>query len=169
MDGYGDDYRAGVSRAWEASTNEVDSMGVRRVVARLGVVLSRSGGAFPKMSLPFQFFAGGPLGSGNQWISWIHMEDVIRGIQFLIDHDDVKGKVNLTATPVQNREFARILGKAMKRPAFLTTPGFALRALFGEMSIVLLEGQKVSADLLKGYGFTFRYPKLSSAVEELIG
>lgn len=165
----GTDFLAQVCVDWEASTESAESMGVRRVVVRTGVVLSDRGGALPKMALPFRLFAGGPLGSGRQFFPWIHIADEVAAIRFLIENDAAAGPYNLAApNPPRNRDFVRDLGRAMGRPSLMPTPSFALRALFGEMSTVLLDGQRaVPASLQRG-GFAFTYPHAIAALQDLV-
>jgi uncharacterized protein (TIGR01777 family) len=161
------DYLAGVCQAWEASTQPVEDLGVRRVVTRSGVVLSTRAGAFPRMLLPFRLFAGGPLGSGKQWLSWVHLEDEVRALRFLIENPAARGAINIAAQPMPNRQFAKVLGKVMHRPAFIPAPAFAIRLLFGEMSTVVLDGQRVSAERLTGLGFRFRFPDAEAALMDI--
>lgn len=165
----GDDYLAGVSREWEAGTVPVEELGVRRVVIRTAVVLSPRGGALERMLLPFRLFAGGPLGSGRQWLSWIHITDQVRAIRFLMDNPVAQGVFNLSAIPVTNGEFARVAGRVMKRPSFFRVPAFVLRQMLGEMSTMVLDGQRTSAEKLTRLGFTFLYPDLESALKHLVG
>jgi hypothetical protein len=164
----GDDFLASVCRNWEASTQPVEALGVRRVIARTGVVLSAEAGALPRMLLPFKLFAGGPLGSGRQWMSWIHIDDQVRALRFLIETPEAKGAYNLSATPLTNRDFARVTGKVMRRPAFFAVPAPIIRLLFGEMSTVLLDGQRVSAKRLTDLGFKFRFPDAEMALTDLL-
>jgi len=166
----GDDFLANLCEKWEASTEAVEQMGVRRVVIRTGVVLDTEGGAFPRMVLPFRLFAGGPVGNGHQWVSWIHYLDVVDSIRFLIEHGAVSGAVNLTApNPVQNRTLAKAIGKALNRPAFIPAPGFVLKIVFGEMSTVLLDGQQVLPGCLDGAGYDFKFSTVQGAVQDLLG
>lgn len=167
-DDYGADFGASVTRAWEASTKPVEEMGVRRVIARTGVVLHARKGALPRMLLPFKFFVGGRLGSGRQWFSWIHLTDAVRGIRFLLDNPQANGIFNLCAESVTNREFARAVGKAMHRPSLIPVPAFVLKTMFGEMSTIILEGQNVTAKRLQEMGFTFLYPKIDAALQDLL-
>jgi uncharacterized protein (TIGR01777 family) len=154
---------------WEGSTAAVESLGVRRAVARSAPVLSTQGGAFPLMALPFRFFVGGPLGSGRQWFPWIHIEDEIRAIRFLIETEAAVGSFNLTAPDtVMNAEFSRVLGRVMQRPAFFRVPAFALRLALGEMSTVVVDGQRAVPDKLRDLGFTFRFPTLEMALRDLL-
>ena len=165
----GEDFLAHVCSDWEASTAEVEAMGVRRVVIRTGVVLSGQGGALPRMTLPFRLFAGGPLGSGRQYFPWIHIADEVAAIRFLLENEKASGPYNLAApNPPQNREFVRDLGRAMGRPSFLPTPSFALQVLFGEMSTVLLDGQRAVPARLQEDGYTFIFPETVAALGDLV-
>lgn len=165
----GKDFLAKVCFDWEMSTAPVSKMGVRRPVIRTGVVLSKEGGALPKMLLPFKFFAGGPIGSGKQWLPWIHLTDQVRAIKFLLDHPSADGPFNLAApNPVNNKQFGEILGAIMRRPAFMPTPGVAMQALFGEMSTVLLDGQRAVPQRLEELGFAFTYSTLREALSDLL-
>ncbi len=163
------DFLGTVGQAWEASTQSVEELGVRRVVARSGVVLSTRSGAFPRMMMPFKLFVGGPLGSGRQWMSWVHLDDEVRALRFLMENPQAHGAFNIAAQPVTNRQFSRALGKAMRRPAWIPVPAFALRLLFGEMSSVLLQGQRVSSQKLLDHGFQFSFPEIDSALRGLLG
>lgn len=167
---YGTGFLAGVVRDWEASTAPVEAMGVRRVVVRSGLVLGTGGGVWPRLVLPFRFFAGGPLGRGRQGFSWITLEDEVRAIRFLIDRGDLAGTFNLTAPgPVRQRDFCREMGRALGRPCGLPVPGFVLRPLFGEKAReTLLTGQFVRPARLLAAGFEFRYPDAASAVASLV-
>jgi len=165
----GTGYLAEVCRAWEASTAEVEAMGVRRVVVRTGMVLGH-GGALARMLPPFRFFLGGPPGSGEQGVSWIHLDDEVGAIRFLMENSEARGAYNLTApAPVRFRKFARILGQTLGRPYRLKTPAFALRLLFGEMADeVLLSGQLALPARLTGAGYVFRHPELEGALADLL-
>jgi uncharacterized protein (TIGR01777 family) len=165
---YGNDFLAEVSRKWEASTRMAETMGVRRVVVRSGVVLSTQAGALPRMLLPFRFFAGGQLGSGQQWMSWVHLKDAARAMSFLIDNRQAQGVFNLSATPITNRQFSRLIGKVMRRPVFFTLPAFIIRLIFGEMAVVVLEGQRVSSQRLKKLGFKYHFSESESALKDLL-
>lgn len=158
-----------VCRDWERSTQEVESMEVRRAVARMGVVLNLDGGALPRMLLPFRLFVGGPLGDGRQWFPWIHIQDTVRAIRFLMESPRASGVFNLTAPqPVTNRELSRIIGRLLRRPALMPTPRLALELAFGEMASVLLDSQRVVPRRLLDLGFVFRFPDASSALEDLL-
>jgi len=166
----GNDFLAQICVEWEESTAAVEDMdGVRRVIIRSGVVLSTEGGAFPRMLLPFKMFAGGPIGSGKQGLSWIHLADQVAAIRFLIEHPDASGPFNLTApNPLTNAQFGKALGKALHRPAIMPTPSFAMKLAFGEMSLVLLEGQQTVPQRLQELGFTFEFPKAEGALRDLV-
>jgi uncharacterized protein (TIGR01777 family) len=164
----GSDFAAQVCRDWEASSAAVEAAGVRRALIRTGVVLATDGGALPKMALPFKLFVGGPVGSGRQWLSWIHLADEVAAIRFLIEHPEAAGPFNLSApNPLTNRDFSRALGQALHRPALFPVPAFVLKLLFGEMSSVLLTGQRVIPARLEQLGFTFRYPSADAALAAL--
>jgi uncharacterized protein (TIGR01777 family) len=166
----GSDFTAQVCQAWEESTAEVERIGVRRAVIRTcAVVLSLEGGAFPFMLLPFRFFLGGPLGSGKQWFSWMHIADEARAIRFLIDHPQGSGVFNLAAPDtLTNAEFSRILGKVMKRPAFFPTPALLLRLLFGEKVEVILGSQRQAPLRLQELGFQWEFPTAEEALKDLL-
>lgn len=165
----GDDFLARVCVEWEASTAEVEAMGVRRPVLRTGIVLSREGGALPRMALPFRMLAGGPLGNGRQWLPWIHEEDEVGAIRFLIERADADGPFNLTAPePLSNRDFSRALGEVLHRPSFAPAPGFAFRLLLGEMADALLHGQRAVPRRLLDLGYVFRYPEAPGALRDLL-
>jgi hypothetical protein len=147
----------------------VEAFGVRRAIIRSGVVLSMGGGALPLMMLPFRFFLGGALGSGDQWLAWIHIEDQVRAIRFLIQNPAAQGPFNVTApNPVTNAEFSRRLADAMDRPAFFRVPAFTIRLALGEMSTVVLNGQRAVPERLLSLGFSFRFPELKKALNNLI-
>lgn len=164
----GNDFLAHICLEWEASTQAVEAMGVRRAIIRTGVVLSRAGGALPQMVLPFRLMAGGPLGNGKQWVSWIHLNDEVGAIRFLASHPDVSGVYNLTApNPLTNADFGRILGRTLHRPYWLPAPAFALKLLLGEMSTLVLDGQKVLPRRLLDSGYVFTFSRLEDALNDL--
>ncbi len=166
----GDDFLARLaSDDWEPSTAPVEEMGVRRVVIRTAAVLDATEGALPSMMLPFRFFVGGPMGSGKQWLSWIHILDQVAAIRFLMDHKEASGPFNLSApTPMTNADFSRELGRAMGRPSFVPIPGFAMKLAFGQVTSVLLEGQRAIPERLQELGFEFRFPDAGAALEDLL-
>jgi uncharacterized protein (TIGR01777 family) len=165
----GNDFTSHVAVQWEASTAPVEAMGVRRVVIRSGVVLAREGGALPRMALPFRLFAGGYYGNGRQWLSWIHSADEVRGIQFLMENSAASGVFNLTSPqPLTSRAFAQALARAMGRPDWIPVPAVAFQLLFGEMSTMLLDGQRVIPRHLLDLGFRFDYPDATQALRNLL-
>ncbi|MBN1955929.1 MAG: TIGR01777 family oxidoreductase [Anaerolineae bacterium] len=165
----GEDFLARFAVEWENSTAAVETMGVRRTIIRSGAVLSTAGGSFPMMSLPFRFFVGGPLGSGRQWLPWIHIADEVAAIRFLIDNEEASGPFNLVAPDIQtNADFSRVLAQVMHRPNLFRVPAFAMRLLLGEMSVILLEGQRAAPQRLSDLGFTFRFPNLDAAIRNLL-
>jgi uncharacterized protein (TIGR01777 family) len=165
---FGNDFLAGVCRVWEASTQPVEAFGVRRVVTRFGIVLSTKSGALPRMLLPYKLLVGGPLGSGSQWMSWVHLEDAVRVLRFFIETSSVRGVFNVSGEPLTNRQFSRETGMAMRRPAFFTVPAFIIRLLLGEMGIVVLGGQSVSSKRLQEFGFDFYFPNARAALKDLL-
>jgi uncharacterized protein len=165
----GDEFQSSVCVDWEASTREVEKMGVRRVIIRTGLVLTARGGVLPRLMLPFRLFVGGPLGSGKQWYSWIAMQDEIRAMLYLLKNEQSAGVYNLTSPePVRMAEFGKVLAAVMHRPFWLPAPAFALRALLGEMSHLVLTGQKVMPQKLLTEGFQFQLPSLIVALEKIL-
>lgn len=166
----GDDFLANLTREWETAAREAEGL-ARVAILRFGIVLAADGGALKKMLLPFKMFVGGPLGSGQQWMSWVDRDDVLRMIEWALERDSVRGTYNATApSPVRNREFTRELGRVLKRPAILPAPAFALRALLGEMADpLLLTGQCVLPERARREGFEFRYPDLASSLRHALG
>ncbi|MBV6714286.1 TIGR01777 family oxidoreductase [Paenibacillus chitinolyticus] len=163
-----DDFLAEVVKEWEEAADRIPAE--RIVKIRTGLVLGTDGGAFPKMALPFKFGAGGRIGSGSQWMSWIHIADMVALIDACIHNEDISGPVNATAPhPVRNREFAQTLGSVLRRPHVLPVPAFALKLVLGELSMLLLEGQRVLPRKLLEHEFQFRYPTLEEALLELTG
>lgn len=166
----GEGFLADVAKEWEQSTHAVESLGVRRVIIRSGVVLGAEGGALLQLLKPFRFFAGGPLGSGRQWFSWIHIEDEVNAILFLLKREDLRGIFNLTAPrPLLQKDFARILGKIIRRPSWFPTPGFILRAIMGEMAEeMLLVSQRVTPHRLLEAEYRFLYPEAEQAIKDIL-
>lgn len=164
----GDDFLADVCQQWEAASVAVETIGVRRILARTGIVLSADGGALPRMALPFKLFAGGPAGSGRQWMPWIDLADEVAALRYLLEHEQARGPVNLTApNPVTNREFGHALGKALRRPSFMPAPAFALRLALGEMADLILTGQRAVPTRLLDLGYTFHHPDLEPALRNI--
>jgi uncharacterized protein len=165
----GRDSMAGLAAEWEASTRRVEAMGVRRVIIRTGIVLSKNGGALPRMILPFRFFVGGPVGSGRQWMSWIHIADEVGAIRFLIENEKAKGPFNLSAPePVTNADFSRSLGRCLGRPAVVPKPEFLLRLVYGEMADVVLNGQRAVPRRLTHMGYAFQFAEIDAALEDIL-
>ncbi len=163
-----DDFLGRVASAWEEEAQAAEPLGVRVARIRIGVVLGRGGGALARMLLPFRLGVGGRLGSGHQWMSWIHIDDLIALIAFLIKESTVRGVFNATSPfPVTNREFTRALAEALHRPAIFPVPAFALRWMFGEMSQVLLGSQRAFPDAAQRAGFVFQHPDLYATLAEL--
>ena len=166
----GDDWGAHMTaNDWEPSTAAVEEMGVRRVVARSAVVYSTDGGALPRLLLPFRLFAGGPMGSGKQWYSWIHIQDEVRALRFLIEDEGASGAYNVSAPEsITNGEQAKLIGKILRRPSFIPVPGFAMRTAFGDVADVVLKGQRVAPQRLLDLGFEFHFPNAQAALEDLL-
>lgn len=164
----GDDFLARVCQNWEAEAQKVKEYGVRLVIFRLGIVLA-NGGALGKMIGPFKMFAGGPIGSGKQWFSWIHREDLVNLISQAIEREDFSGTYNATApNPVRMKELSQTLGEVMNRPSWLPVPDFVLEILLGDGAIVVLEGQRVLPERTLSTGYNFIYPKLKPALAEIV-
>jgi uncharacterized protein (TIGR01777 family) len=166
----GDDFLAQMAVDWEAEALAARARGVRVALGRFGVVLHQSGGALAKMVPAFRLLAGGPLGSGRQWFPWIHLEDLIGAVQWLIQTPSVEGAFNFCAPQaVTNADFARTLGRALHRPACMPAPALIVRAVLGEFSQVLLGSQRAEPQRLMSVGYTFRYPRLADALEAIFG
>jgi uncharacterized protein (TIGR01777 family) len=164
----GEGFLSEVCQAWEREADAACALGVRVVKLRIGVVLAPEGGALREMLPPFRMGVGGRIGSGRQWMSWIHAADLVGLVQFALDNDALHGAVNATApAPERNADFARQLGRALHRPALLPAPAFALKALFGEMAGMLLGGQRVLPRAAEAAGFRFRHPQLPGALEDI--
>ena len=165
----GTDFLARLSVDWEKTALDAEKQGVRVAIMRFGVVLGAGGGALAQMLPAFRMFAGGPLGSGRQWLSWIHMADLLAAIEFLLDRDNAQGPYNFCAPgAVRQKDFARSLGAALGRPAVVPAPSLALRLMMGEVAGVLLASQKVRPDRLIADGFTFRFADVDSALADLV-
>jgi uncharacterized protein (TIGR01777 family) len=163
----GSDFLATMCQDWEAAATEVD--GTRRVVLRIGIVFGH-GGALAQMVTPFRLFLGGPLGSGNQWVSWIHIADLVSLVLFALDSPFLSGPVNATApTPVTNRQLSTLLGKILRRPSTLPTPGFIVRLALGQAADAVLTGQRVLPTKAIAAGFTFRHPRCDEALLSILG
>ncbi|PMB20780.1 TIGR01777 family oxidoreductase [Fischerella thermalis] len=164
----GNDFLAQVCQAWEAEATKVTEAGVRLVILRFGIVLGL-GGALGKMITPFKLFAGGPIGSGKQWFSWIHIDDLVNLIIQALTKPEMSGVYNATAPhPVRMSELSTTMGKVMHRPSWLPVPDFAIEALLGEGAVVVLEGQQVLPKRTLESGFEFQYPDLQPALETIL-
>ena len=165
----GADFLAQLAIEWEASTAAVEAQGVRRAVIRTGVVLSAEGGALPRMVLPFRFFVGGKMGSGRQWLPWIHIADEVNAIRLLIEREDASGAFNITApNPVINSYFSHILGQHLERPSPVPLPAPVLRIVFGEMANVLLFSERAVPKRLLESDYVFRFDDAATALRDLL-
>ena len=184
----GTDFLASLAKEWEAEALKAEALGIRVALARFGIILAREGGALPKMMLPFRFGAGGRLGSGKQWMSWVTLEDVVGILRFAIENASVRGAGNVASVtsainaapvrrainivspqPLQNAEFTKAIAKAMHRPALFPAPAFALRLALGEMAdALLLSSQRVAPQALEKLGYRFLHPDLNSALSAIL-
>ncbi len=165
----GDDVMARVCVDWEAAARQAEPAGVRVAMIRIGIVLDRAGGALKQMLTPFKMFAGGPVGSGKQWMSWIHNEDLVGMILMTLENAQASGPINGTAPePVRNRDFAKALGRALHRPSFMPTPAFALRVMLGQVAQVVTTGQRVLPRRAQELGYTFRFPQIDEALRDVL-
>ena len=162
----GQDFLSSVCWEWEEEAKKAESLGLRVIRVRTGIVLGRGGGALAKMVPPFKFFVGGPLGSGTQWMSWIHLEDEVGLMIYLIEHSQATGPFNATApNPVRMKEFCQVLGQVMGRPSWAPVPAFILRLALGELAEMLLTGQRVIPAAAQKLGYQFRYANLDAALK----
>jgi len=164
----GEDFLAQVCREWEAEAQKVQESGTRLVILRTGIVLGM-GGAIEKMLLPFKLFAGGPIGSGRQWFSWIHRDDMVNLIMAALTNPQMNGVYNATApNPVRMSEFTQTMGQVMNRPSWLPVPAIALEVLLGDAAHVVLEGQQVLPKRTQDSGFSYQYETVKPALEEIL-
>ncbi len=166
----GDDFLATVTREWEAEAGKISTLGIRLIIFRIGIVLSDTGGALTRMKTPVKLGLGAPLGSGNQYLSWIHINDLCRAFQFAIENREINGIYNVVAPqPVTNREFNQIMAKTLNKPFILpAVPGYMLRLALGEMASILTGGNRVSSGKLQEAGFRFDFPVLEEAFQDLL-
>jgi uncharacterized protein len=166
----GSDFLAGLAIEWEAEALKAEALGIRVVLARFGIILARDGGALPKVMLPFKFGAGGRIGNGRQWMSWVTLEDVVGILRFAIESAPVRGAFNIVSPqPVRNAEFTKVLAKAMRRPAIFPAPAFALRMVLGEMAdALMLSSQRVVPQALEKLGYRFLHAELMSALAAVL-
>jgi len=168
---YGDDFLAEVTKAWEGAVQPVAGLGIRTVLLRIGIVLSEKGGALAKMAQPVRLGAGAPLGSGKQWVSWIHVDDLCRLFLYALENPHVQGAYNAVAPePVTNETLTKGIAEVLGKPLFLpNVPAFALKLAIGEMAASVLGSAKVSGQKVTRAGFTYQYPGLSPALRDLLG
>jgi uncharacterized protein (TIGR01777 family) len=167
-DAPGNDFLAGLSEAWERSTEPVEKMGVRRIIIRSAIVLSAREGILPLMMFPVRLFLGGPLGSGRQGLPWIHLEDEVAAISFLLKSPNASGPYNLTApAPISSADFMREVAKTIHRPYWLPVPAIALRMILGGMSTLVLDGMYLLPKRLEELDFGFRFGSLEAALRDL--
>ncbi len=166
----GSDFLAEVTAAWEAEAARAEELGMRVVRTRTGVVLSESGGALEKMLPPFKLGVGGPVAGGGQYVPWVHVDDVVGAMLFVLDTPAARGPVNVTAPePVTNRELSRALGRVLHRPALAPVPGLAVKLLYGEMSTIVTSGQRAVPAQLEELGYAFRRADLEDALRDATG
>lgn len=165
----GSDFLARVCVDWENEALRAETVDVRTVMMRTGVVLAKDEGALPLMLLPFKMLSGGPVGSGNQWLSWIHIEDIVGLILLALENEGVRGALNGTAPEAMtNRDFSAALGRSYGTPSWLQVPGFAIKAVVGELGDMILEGQRVVPRKSQELGYTFRFPTVAAALGDLL-
>ena len=165
----GDDFLASIAVEWEACTEAVEPLGVRRVIIRTGLIQTLQGGPLTRMYLPYKLFGGVYFGNGRQYWSWIHLDDEIRAIRFLMENELAQGPFNLTApNPVTCRDFGKTLGKVMGRPSYMPVPGFALKLVIGEVATIVIDGQRVLPKKLEELGFSFQFAGLEQALQDII-
>jgi uncharacterized protein (TIGR01777 family) len=165
----GDDFLAKLAYAWEQAALRAQDKGARVIITRFGIVLGKNGGALGQMIPLFKYFLGGPLGSGRQWFSWVHMYDLAEAFLFLLSHGDISGAINLCSpNPVRNKDLGKAIGNVLHRPSFLPAPGFMIELILGEFGSVLLKGQRVIPSRLLEAGFKFHYPDIEVALKNII-
>lgn len=162
------DFLAQTIQDWESLAEQATSFGVRVAYGRFGIILGKDEGALPLMTLPYKLFAGGPVGSGNQWVSWVHVHDVARAIIFAMDSPELRGPFNIAAPdPKQMKDFGKEIARVLRRPHWIPVPSFALKLALGAKSQLVLEGQWVLPEVLQSHGFRFMFPDLHSALADL--
>lgn len=165
----GTDFLAQVVSAWEQAGKRIAEFGIRTVYLRFGLILERDDGALPRIVLPYKLFAGGTLGSGNQWVSWIHIEDVCQLIAWILTNEQIDGVVNVTAPePIRMNELGKAISNVLHRPHWFPVPAFLLKAVLGEMSLLILQGQRVLPEKLLQHGYQFRYKTIQPALHNIL-
>jgi uncharacterized protein len=165
----GQDFLAKLAVEWEGEALRAREKGARVVITRFGIVLGGRGGVLGQMVPLFKWFVGGPIGSGRQWFSWVHVTDLTDTFAFLLKHPEISGSVNVCSPqPVRNKDLARSLGRVLHRPSFLPAPSFAVKLVLGEFGSIILEGQRVLPRRLLESGFIFRYPEIEEALENIL-
>ncbi len=163
-----DNFLGETVQIWEKEAQKASQLGIRVAYSRFGIILGENEGALPRIALPYKLFAGGTVGSGEQWMSWVHIKDIARAVHFIAVTEDISGPVNVTApSPVTMKEFGKTLGAVLGRPHWIPVPSLALKVAMGEMSALVLEGQKVLPSVLSEHGFHFKYPELKSALIDI--
>ena len=166
----GNDFLARIAKEWEGEALKAREKGARVVITRFGIVMGEKGGALSQMIPLFKKYIGGPIGSGKQWFSWVHIKDLAEAFAFLIKHPEISGPVNVCSpNPVRNKDLAKALGKALHRPSFIPAPGFMVKLVLGEFGSVILEGQRVIPRKLLNNGFVFQYPDIEKALQGIVG
>jgi uncharacterized protein (TIGR01777 family) len=166
----GSDFLARIVVDWEAAALRATNLGVRVVLLRLGLVLGSGGGPLSQMAVPFSFFLGGPIGAGDQWVSWVHMDDVVGLIRFAMERAELSGPVNVAAPePVRYRDFAAAIGRALGRPSWLPVPRAVVRVLFGELADAVLAGQRLRPAVAESVGYEFCEPRVERALRRALG
>jgi uncharacterized protein (TIGR01777 family) len=165
----GDDFLAGVTRDWEGAAREAEELGVRVATPRTGVVISPEGGALEKMLPFFKLGVGGPVAGGDQYVPWVHLDDVVGALAFALHDERATGPLNLSAPePVTNTELSKTLGRVLKRPAFAPVPGFAVKVLYGDMATIVTTGVRAVPSRLRELGYEFRRPELEDALSQSV-
>lgn len=161
----GESFLARVCRDWEREALEAEKLGLRVVCMRTGLVLGKGGGALPELTRPFKFFAGGPVGDGRQWVSWIHLDDVVAAYIAALTDERYRGPINMVTASIRNRDFSRALGHALSRPSWIPAPKFAVKMIAGkEFAESILKGRRVMPTKLRELGFEWKYPTLDRAL-----
>jgi uncharacterized protein len=163
-----DNFLGETVQIWEKEAEKASQLGIRVAYSRFGIILGQEEGALPKIALPYKMFVGGTVGSGEQWMSWVHIKDIARAVKFIAETEGISGPVNVTApSPVTMKEFGKSLGAVLGRPHWIPVPSLALKVAMGEMSTLVLEGQKVLPSVLSEHGFQFEYPELRCALIDI--